>query len=34
MNSEDRNNVIGLTYPEMIIFAKKLKEMKKKYKWE
>lgn len=34
MNSEDRNNVIGLTYEEMVLFAKKLKEMKKKYKWE
>ena len=34
LNNEGMNNVIGLTYVEMILFAKKLKEMKRKYKWE
>lgn len=34
INNEGLNNVIGITYPEAILFAKKLKEMKKKYKWE
>lgn len=34
LNNKGMNNVIGLTYVEMILFAKKLKEMKRKYKWE
>ena len=33
INNEGLNNGIGLVYPESVLFAKKLKEMKRKYKW-
>lgn len=34
LNNKGMNNVIELTYVELILVSKKLKEMKKKYKWE
>lgn len=34
VNSDKYNNVVGLTELEARLILKKLKEMKKKYKWE